>query len=342
MTDDEYTVLMIAAEGESMIPIGRWEEPIRTLTLAGLMRKLDQVNYVITQAGRCAMVDEESQRDGALKKVLTSRRQEFDRLHVDMTVVNRRIEFDLTYDMNFMADVNTAKTLQHNGACEPEVVHLMRRVLREGDFAIDGGANIGFMTLVMSRLVGAQGHVEAFEPATVNFKKLRANIELNRVENVTAVQRALWGEDTAVTLHQGLDSGECSLMPVDNELVSTPCQALTLDRWCGAYDQAPRLLKLDIEGAELNALMGAQALLTCGIDFISCELNEESLLKFGTSQADLRDFMASKGYSTFVMSEAGERPSLVDRSMRVNAPRPSYHVLFSTEQKVHAAWAESI
>ena len=57
MTDDEYTVLMIAAEGESMIPIGRWEEPIRTLTLAGLMRKLDQVNYVITQAGRCAMVD---------------------------------------------------------------------------------------------------------------------------------------------------------------------------------------------------------------------------------------------------------------------------------------------
>src|SRR5579864_4256644 len=101
-------------------------------------------------------------------------------LHIDMTVRERNIKFDLTYDPGFIADVCTRQFLLHNGAGEPEVVHVMRRAIRPGDFVIDGGANIGFMTLIMSRLVGEQGHVEAFEPATVNFKKLRKNLELNK------------------------------------------------------------------------------------------------------------------------------------------------------------------
>jgi FkbM family methyltransferase len=340
MTNDEMTVLMIAAQGEPMIPIGRWEQPVRDLAARGLMQKQDAINYVITSKGMEALRSEEQQRDGEFANALRARQRRDDAIHVDMTVLGRNIRFDLTYDPNFVSDVHTLQFLQHNGACEPEVVHLMRRVIRPGDFVIDGGANIGFFTMVMSRRVGEQGHVEAFEPSTLNFNKLRANLALNKVENVTAVNRALWSEDAEVTLHQGLDTGISSLMPFAEALNHIPVGGITLDKWCLAYDQAPRFMKLDIEGAELQALQGADRMLSRGIDFISCELNPAAMISFGTSQMDLRDYMAGKGYSTFLMLEDGSRPQMMSRSQPVTIAGNYGNILFSTVEKVHAAWAE--
>ena len=259
-------------------------------------------------------------------------------IHVDMTIAGRRIEFYMHYDPSFVQDANMAACLRLNGCCEPEVVHLFRRVLRPGDFAIDGGTSVGFMTMVMSRLVGDQGHVEAFEPSTINFKKVRANVELNKVENVTVVNRALWSEEMSLTLYQGIDSGFSSLTPFSESLSHIPVNGLTLDKWCGSYDQAPRLLKLDIEGAELHALIGAGDMLTRGIGFVVCEMNLPALERFGTSQMDLRDYMAGKGYSTFMLQENGDRPTLVDREQIIVPGRANLNVLFSTVERVHAAW----
>src|ERR1700722_17335069 len=55
LTDDEFTLLEIASHGESMIPIGRWERPLKSLAKKGLMFANDSVNYVITEAGRTAL-----------------------------------------------------------------------------------------------------------------------------------------------------------------------------------------------------------------------------------------------------------------------------------------------
>ncbi len=347
MTNDEMTVLMIAAEGESMIPIGRWEKPIHDLTDRGLLRKLDAVNYVITSKGTDALQAEEKQRDGEFANALKTRQraagiERADAMHVDMVVFGRRIEFDLTYDFNFVQDVNTAACLRHYGCCEPEVIHLFRRVIRHGDFVIDGGTSVGFMTLTMSCLVGDHGHVEAFEPSVLNFKKLRANLELNHTDNVTAVNRALWNADEQVELYQAVDSGSSSLTTFEGALNHVPVGGLTLDKWCLAYDQAPRLLKLDIEGAELQALIGAGGMLTRGIDFVSCEMNLPALERFGTAQADLRDYMAGKGYSMFLLHENGDRPIPVDRAQEILPDKANLNVLFSTVDKVHEAWGAEL
>jgi FkbM family methyltransferase len=206
---------------------------------------------------------------------------------------------------------------------------------------IDGGANIGFMTMIMSRLVGAQGHVEAFEPATVNFKKLRKNLELNKVENVTAINRALWRSDEQLTLHIAHDTGLCCLRPLDFELMTLPVGGLTLDRWCMNYEQAPRLLKLDIEGAEEDALVGARAMLERGIDFVICECNVVALDRFGSSQRDLRTCMERWGYEMFLMHENGDEPELVSEDRLVEGPE-NLNVLFSKPDIVRRAWEESL
>ena len=59
LSQDEFTVLLLAAEGESLAPIGRWKVPILALTERGLMRRNDEVNYAITDRGRevCAETD---------------------------------------------------------------------------------------------------------------------------------------------------------------------------------------------------------------------------------------------------------------------------------------------
>lgn len=59
LSQDELTVLMIAAEGESMMPIGRWEKPVQSLVVKGYLQALDKFNNVITATGRAAVIQDE-------------------------------------------------------------------------------------------------------------------------------------------------------------------------------------------------------------------------------------------------------------------------------------------
>ena len=72
LTDDERTVLMIADCGESMMPIGRWEQPVEHLVEIGYLQRHDKFNNTITEAGRLALNDEqEIVDDTAAKAVIT-------------------------------------------------------------------------------------------------------------------------------------------------------------------------------------------------------------------------------------------------------------------------------
>lgn len=70
LSQDEFTVLLLAAEGESMIPIGRWKAPILALTERGLMKCNDQVNYAITLEGRKACAERNNEDDALLRPLL--------------------------------------------------------------------------------------------------------------------------------------------------------------------------------------------------------------------------------------------------------------------------------
>ena len=73
LTQDEFTVLLIAAEGESMMPIGRWKEPLLALTERGLMLKNDGFNYVITALGRKAVTDSNDNDDADLRRLMNGK-----------------------------------------------------------------------------------------------------------------------------------------------------------------------------------------------------------------------------------------------------------------------------
>lgn len=75
MTEDEFTVLSIAARGESLAPIGRWRVAVLHLAELDLMRRMDDSNYLITTEGRAAWLNREKEDDEVYRTMLQGGRQ---------------------------------------------------------------------------------------------------------------------------------------------------------------------------------------------------------------------------------------------------------------------------
>lgn len=258
-------------------------------------------------------------------------------MHIAIELENRKVEFDMSYDETFQADVNTRTMLSRRSACEPEVAHLMFRVLREGDWVVDGGANIGFFSLLMARLVGPTGRVLAFEPGPNNIEKLRENIALNKLEHVEVIERALWSWDKSeAPFYLAADSGEHAMIKSDVTISKISVSTVKLSGYC--RDHKLRLIKLDLEGAEQRALEGAHSHLGRKVPFVVCELNGPALRRMEDSQASLRKLMRGFGYEMFVLHADGRLPSLVPVNAVVEATTPNTNVLFSTPAQVGEIW----
>ena len=138
---------------------------------------------------------------------------------------------------------------------------LFSRLLRPDDVVIEGGANIGAHTVHLAKLVGPRGKVLAYEPQRAIFRLLRANLALNKLSNVRALQaavgrRAGWLPVPVVNYAAKGNFGGVSLR---NARSGHPVRVIALD---SLRLSAVRLLKLDVEGMEIAALRGARRLIS--------------------------------------------------------------------------------
>ncbi len=147
---------------------------------------------------------------------------------------------------------------------EPGVFRLLERTLRPGDVFVDAGSNIGFYSLLASRLVGPAGQVHAFEMMPDTAQRLRRNIDLSAAGNITVHQVALSdvsGEVVRASYNPEF-LGQASL---SSDLGAR--RTHTVEVKTSRFDDilaaiGPiRLMKIDLEGAELNALKGGVAML---------------------------------------------------------------------------------
>lgn len=156
----------------------------------------------------------------------------------------------------------------HLGIYEPETSRFLAAHLRPGDTFWDLGANAGYHTLMAARTVGATGRVVAVEPDPGTCEILREQLQLNGFDNCTVVQAAV--SDRAgrtLLVRRASDPRGNALQQIDNpaidnkegDLVEVP--SLTLDDLSSLHP-APRLIKMDIEGAEVLALPAGRTLLT--------------------------------------------------------------------------------
>ena len=132
----------------------------------------------------------------------------------------------------------------------------MRKLVRPGMTCVDVGANIGFYTEYLSRLVGPTGMVFAFEPSTDNFLALAQVLR----PNVRAVRAAVGADNGVITLYESDDMNvDHRTYPAGGPRAQVKVPLVTLD------DAVPGseidFLKMDIQGYELHALKGMQRIL---------------------------------------------------------------------------------
>lgn len=172
---------------------------------------------------------------------------------------------------------------------------LFYSMLRPGMCVVDAGANIGQYSMLAATKVGPQGRVHSFEPMPRNFQRLTANLANNGLRNVFANQTALWREPAELTfgMPEGFvrNSGSYAVQPTGN----TAVQATTLDLYTKDFERLD-IIKIDVEGAEGNVLLGAAATLRKFKPAIFMEVNRGALRDAGISTAELWGALQSLGY----------------------------------------------
>lgn len=193
------------------------------------------------------------------------------------------------------------------GTHEKAETALIRRIVAKGDSIIDVGANIGWYTSLISRIVGPSGKVVALEPVPRTFEALTRTLELNSSSDNVILLQILCTEQKGFhtilefpDLHPGLSSEQ----PIANSrYIAHKVRAMGLDDIIAECRlKRVQLIKLDIEGGELSALLSASQSLRSGmVESILLEVNNERAMAFGYRFADCLDYLQNirDGYEIF-------------------------------------------
>jgi FkbM family methyltransferase len=195
------------------------------------------------------------------------------------------------------------------GAYDPASLGFISRTLSDGDTFIDIGANMGCFTLVGSELVGSRGRVIAFEPIENVAVLLEQNVRMNGQENVTIVKKAVYEENTVLPFYLARKEnlGMSSMFRHDTESGSiVNVDALTLDSYLKSDNITKlKLIKIDIEGAELPALRGMERTIDQFKPILLVEISPAVIHSSG-ERSRVFQYLEKKNYDRFVVQADGE------------------------------------
>lgn len=207
--------------------------------------------------------------------------------------------------LSLLVDLRTdvGREIFYHRSYEPHVARFLTESLRPGGVVIDCGANIGELSLRAAAAVGPAGRVYAVEASPPTASLLRQNVGRNQADNVEVVEAAVTDADTEQAFFLGteLHSLSSSLwQPADfhGEQVAvrgTTLTTLLMKKNITRLD----LVKLDIEGAELKALRGAEAGFRRleKLPMLVFEYNKGVADRAGWTLTDMADLLLSWGYT---------------------------------------------
>ena len=192
-----------------------------------------------------------------------------------------------------------------DGVYDPHVASVLRRVLRPGMGMLDLGANIGVFALLGAALVGPAGHVLAMEPNADNARLLEASRVANGFAQLTVVQAAAARQPGVLALHSAGSNGTVTVAAEQALLSARTVAALPVDMLVGA-GQRIDLVKVDVEGGEHLALLGAATVLRRCRPVIVSEFSPGQLATVsGIDGPGYLAFIVSLGYRLAVLGQDG-------------------------------------
>jgi FkbM family methyltransferase len=199
-------------------------------------------------------------------------------------------------------DLAIGASLDRYGEWDELELRILAQLLRPEDVVLDVGANIGTHTVFFARTVGEGGFVFSFEPQRLLFQTLCANVALNELLNVKCFEAAVGrGEGTLELLM--LDprkENNFGGSPAESAAGGETVQLVSLDSF-GFPDC--RLIKIDVEGAELDVLAGAARTIERSRPFLLVENNREE------RSPDLIEAILALEYRAYWLIHPGFHPA---------------------------------
>lgn len=169
---------------------------------------------------------------------------------------------------------------------EDDVNELILSSLKKGDVFVDVGANVGYYTIIISKIIGNNGQVISFEPTPMTAKVLLFNIKLNGLNNVKVIQKAAWIDKGSkpFVVPEGF-FGWASIQKNTNKIDKFEVETLPLDDLFEIHKID--LLKIDAEGSEYAILQG-------GLNAL--EKTSSIVLELSDEKSEIIKLLKEKGF----------------------------------------------
>jgi FkbM family methyltransferase len=205
-----------------------------------------------------------------------------------------------------------SKLIFVDGLFEPNEFAFLGTFLRPGMTFVDVGANDGAYTVFAARRVGAQGRAIAIEPSSREFERLTSNLELNRLDNTTAVQAAAGDVSGQTSLaiasygHEGQNTlGSVVANPKVETVSVEKVDMRRLDDILAAAEvDKVDFVKIDVEGSEARVLVGARETLARHRPLLQLELETEWLTRQNSSPEEVFRLLDAAGYAAWIFDQA--------------------------------------
>lgn len=239
-----------------------------------------------------------------------------------------RKTFQKTSDgMKMNLDRVDSLQLSLNGVYEPFETELVKKKIKSGNIVVDLGANIGYYTLIFSKLVGDSGLVLAFEPDPQNFSILKRNVEANKCSNIVLFQKAVFNKNEILKNFLSDDNyGDHRIYNPGDRDKYKEVSAVVLDEELRDYNQID-FIKIDVQGSEQFALNGARQILSKNREIkIFMEFWPNGIRGAGGNPEELVQYLSSLGFKFEVINEVTHKiddismPQLLEMAMSKREP----------------------
>jgi FkbM family methyltransferase len=233
------------------------------------------------------------------------------------------------------SDVFVSRAIEDWGNWDISGTAIVLQLLRSVADFVDVGANIGWYTLVAAHALAGRGHVHSFEPDPAHLTKLRTNVAVNRLGNVTVNDWALSDRTgTARLFLNDVNRGDNSLLPSATRTRSATVNVARLDDYSALSSERPLVIKIDVQGTELDVLTGARRLLETHPHevLLLCELSPTALAAGGRTAHQIAAFLDILGFAAALIDRvhAGIIPMswdrVVERQLAEHASKPGEDV----------------
>jgi FkbM family methyltransferase len=198
------------------------------------------------------------------------------------------------------------------GIYDPNLVATVNTLLPKGGVLMDVGANMGYVSILASQIIGKEGHIFAIEPSSRDFSRLKDNVRINRLDDVIScynfavsekngrAKLLIAGEERSALNTLGSEISFKGVEEIGVEEVETS----TLDSFVEkAGIKRVDVLKMDVEGSELKALQGARNTIETYRPAIILGVNRNALKSCGTDYPELQKMIGEIRYYAYKIVE---------------------------------------